>query len=171
MAEVHPISLDDVARHFEELEDPRSSVNRLHPLVSVHCHRTDGGAGRCRRADRDCQVGGNERRVSPGSARLAERDTAQGRLSPRPGTHQAKRLSSLFCELAAIAARNGRGGDWRDATDLRRRWQDSAAEPRSSQGSGRIAFGQRLGQRVLDCRWGKWPAPRNRTKSRRFPSF
>ena len=35
MAEVHPIGLDDVPRHFEELEDPHSSVNRLHPLDSV----------------------------------------------------------------------------------------------------------------------------------------
>ena len=35
MAEIHRIGLDDVARHFEGLEDPRSSVNRLHPLVSV----------------------------------------------------------------------------------------------------------------------------------------
>ena len=35
MAEIHRIGLDEVARHFEELEDPRSSVNRLHPLVSV----------------------------------------------------------------------------------------------------------------------------------------
>jgi predicted transposase YbfD/YdcC len=29
------IGLDEVARHFQELEDPRSSVNRKHPLVSV----------------------------------------------------------------------------------------------------------------------------------------
>ena len=35
MAETHRIGLDEVARHFEELEDPRSTVNRLHPLVSV----------------------------------------------------------------------------------------------------------------------------------------
>jgi predicted transposase YbfD/YdcC len=35
MAEIHRIGLDEVARHFEELEDPRSTVNRLHPLVSV----------------------------------------------------------------------------------------------------------------------------------------
>jgi predicted transposase YbfD/YdcC len=27
--------LDEVVRHFEELEDPRSTVNRQHPLVSV----------------------------------------------------------------------------------------------------------------------------------------
>jgi predicted transposase YbfD/YdcC len=35
MAEIRRIGLDEVARHFEELEDPRSSVNRKHPLVSV----------------------------------------------------------------------------------------------------------------------------------------
>ena len=35
MAEVRRIGLDEVARHFEELEDPRSSINRKHPLVSV----------------------------------------------------------------------------------------------------------------------------------------
>jgi hypothetical protein len=35
MAEIHRIGLDEVARHFEELQDPRSTVNRRHPLVSV----------------------------------------------------------------------------------------------------------------------------------------
>src|SRR5436305_4357811 len=35
MADVRRIGLDEVARHFEELEDPRSSVNRKHPLISV----------------------------------------------------------------------------------------------------------------------------------------
>src|SRR3982751_1497986 len=35
MAEVQRIGLDEVARHFEEVEDPRSSVNRKHRLVSV----------------------------------------------------------------------------------------------------------------------------------------
>jgi len=35
MAEIHRIGLDEVAQHFEELEDPRSTINRQHPLVSV----------------------------------------------------------------------------------------------------------------------------------------
>ena len=35
MADVRRIGLDEVVRHFEDLEDPRSSVNRKHPLVSV----------------------------------------------------------------------------------------------------------------------------------------
>jgi predicted transposase YbfD/YdcC len=35
MADVRRIRLDEVVRHFEELEDPRSTVNLRHPLVSV----------------------------------------------------------------------------------------------------------------------------------------
>ena len=35
MSEVRRIGLDEITRHFEELEDPRSPVNRRHPLVSV----------------------------------------------------------------------------------------------------------------------------------------
>ena len=29
------ITVKDVTRHFEGLEDPRSQINRRHPLVSV----------------------------------------------------------------------------------------------------------------------------------------
>jgi predicted transposase YbfD/YdcC len=35
MVGIPRIRLDEVVRHFEELEDPRSTVNRQHPLVSV----------------------------------------------------------------------------------------------------------------------------------------
>jgi predicted transposase YbfD/YdcC len=35
MAEIQRIGLGEVARHFEDLKDPRSTVNRRHPLVSV----------------------------------------------------------------------------------------------------------------------------------------
>src|SRR3954454_17003931 len=35
MAEGRRMGLDEIARHFEALEDPRSSINRKHPLVSV----------------------------------------------------------------------------------------------------------------------------------------
>ncbi len=35
MTDIQRISLDEVVRHFAELEDPRSTVNRQHPLVSV----------------------------------------------------------------------------------------------------------------------------------------
>ena len=35
MADSQRIGLDEIVRHFEELEDPRSTVNLQHPLVSV----------------------------------------------------------------------------------------------------------------------------------------
>lgn len=35
MADVRRIGLDEVVRQFQDLEDPRSTVNRLHPLSSV----------------------------------------------------------------------------------------------------------------------------------------
>jgi len=35
MSDVRRIAPDEVVQHFEELEDPRCSINRKHPLVSV----------------------------------------------------------------------------------------------------------------------------------------
>ena len=35
MTDVRRIGVDEIVQHFEPLEDPRSSVNRKHPLVSV----------------------------------------------------------------------------------------------------------------------------------------
>src|SRR5277367_1188768 len=32
---IHRIEIDEIIAHFSNLEDPRSSINRLHPLVSV----------------------------------------------------------------------------------------------------------------------------------------
>src|SRR3954454_23340543 len=35
MAVLHRVSLDEIVAHSQELEDPRATVNRRHPLVSV----------------------------------------------------------------------------------------------------------------------------------------
>jgi predicted transposase YbfD/YdcC len=35
MADLQRVSLDEVVAHFQELEDPRSTINQRHPLVSV----------------------------------------------------------------------------------------------------------------------------------------
>jgi DDE family transposase len=35
MAEARRIRLDEVVAHFQELEDPRSTINQRHPLTSV----------------------------------------------------------------------------------------------------------------------------------------
>jgi predicted transposase YbfD/YdcC len=35
MTDIQRVSLDEIIRHFEDLEDPRSTINRQHPLTSV----------------------------------------------------------------------------------------------------------------------------------------
>src|SRR4051794_34873103 len=35
MAELQRVSLDEIVAHFQELEDPRSTINQRHPLTSV----------------------------------------------------------------------------------------------------------------------------------------
>jgi predicted transposase YbfD/YdcC len=35
MAAIHRVGMEEIIKHFEELEDPRSTVNRKHPLTSV----------------------------------------------------------------------------------------------------------------------------------------
>src|SRR3954470_21929492 len=35
MADLQRVSLDEIVAHFQELEDPRSTINRRHPLASV----------------------------------------------------------------------------------------------------------------------------------------
>ena len=35
MANTARMDIEDVLRHFDQLEDPRSSINRRHPLSSV----------------------------------------------------------------------------------------------------------------------------------------
>ena len=76
MADVRRIGLDEVVRHFEELEDPRSAVNLRHPLVSVVVIALMAVLAGAERANCDRQVGGLERRVPLEGARLAQRDSA-----------------------------------------------------------------------------------------------
>src|SRR5580704_16749099 len=35
MADLQRVSLDEIVVHFQQLEDPRSTINQRHPLVSV----------------------------------------------------------------------------------------------------------------------------------------
>ena len=154
MAETHRIGLDEVARHFEELEDPRSTVNRRHPLVSVVVIALMAVLAGADGPTSIAEWAARKEEFLLEAARLAQRDSAQGRLSSRFGPAQAGRFSSLFCQLAAIVARDGRGDRWRQPADFRGRRQDGAAKPRSWQGPGALhsvsvwasEFGLSLGQ-------------------------
>ncbi len=101
MADERRIGLDEVVRHFEELEDPRSSINRKHPLVSViviAIMAVLAGAGG---PTAIAQVGRPQGGVPPAGARLARRGTRQGCLPTRPDGLAAGRLPGLLRRLAA----------------------------------------------------------------------
>src|SRR5271166_139491 len=131
MADIQRISLDEVILHFEKLEDPRSTINLQHPLISVVVIALfDGSTGRCERTNCDCQVGCFERRVPFGRVELAELDSAKGCLSSRADGAASGCLSSLFCELVEVVACDGGCGDRRGTTRSGGGRQDGTAEPR-----------------------------------------
>ena len=70
MADIHRIGLDEVARHFEELEDPRSTINRRHPLISevvIALRAVLAGASGPTAIDSDASA------AEPAGARIVER--------------------------------------------------------------------------------------------------
>jgi hypothetical protein len=58
MADIQRVGLHKVILHFTALEDPRSTVNRQHPLGQCCRHCSAGGPGRRQWANSDRQVGG-----------------------------------------------------------------------------------------------------------------
>ncbi len=170
MADERRIGLDEVARHFEDLEDPRCSVNRKHPLVSVVVIALMA------------VLAGADGPTAIAEWAALKEEFLTGVLDlpngvPRKDVFrrvlmllEARRLSSLFRRLAAGVARHGR----------RRR---PAWSSRSSRLTARRPGGATIGGRgwvpcirsasgpaSSGCRWGRWPAPRSPTRSRPSPS-
>ena len=85
--------LDEIAASFATLEDPRSEINRRHPLPERPGHRRPGGPRRRRRADRHRPMGQAQGGPPDGPPRPAPRHPRQGRLPPRPDGPQARRPS------------------------------------------------------------------------------
>ena len=147
MADTKRITLDEVVPHFAELEDPRSTVNLQHPLVSVvviAMLAVLAGAGGPTAIARWAAL--KEQFL------LDALDLPNG--IPRKDVFRRvlmalrRRLPGVLRDLADVVA-CGRGrNDWRGATHPGGGWQNAAAEPRSQERPGRVAFGQHLGQRV-----------------------
>ena len=170
MADTKRITLDEVVPHFAELEDPRSTVNLQHPLVSVvviAMLAVLAGAGGptaiARWAALKEQFLLDALDLPNG---IPRKDVFRRVLMAlRPGAFQACFATWLTSLRAAAAATTGveqpilavDGKTLRRSHDRKNglvRCIRSASGPASS-----------------GSRWGRWRAPRNRTKSRRFPSF
>jgi DDE_Tnp_1-associated len=130
MSDARRIGLDEVVRHFEELEGPRCSINRKHPLASivviaamVVLAGTGGPTAIARWAalKEEFLVGG---------PRLARGGPGQGCLPSRPDDPAPGSLPDLLRDLAGFAPRRGGRGHRRGAAHPRGRWQDGTAEPR-----------------------------------------
>ena len=130
MAETRRIGLDEVVRHFEALEDPRCSVNRKHPLVSVVVIALmavlAGANGPTAIAEWAVLKAEFLQEVLDLPHGIPGKDVFRRVLMAlKPAAFQA----SFAAWLQSL--RHGRGGHRRRATDLRGRWQDGPAEPRS----------------------------------------
>jgi len=90
MADGIRIGLDEVVVHFSQLEDPRSEINRQHPLVSV-------------------VVIALMAVLAGASGPTAERCSAEGRLSPGVVGVEAGCVSRVLCQLVAVVAGFGGG--------------------------------------------------------------
>ena len=100
MAQIH-MSLDEVVGYFDELEEPRSSVNRQHPLVSVvviAMMAVLAGAGGPTAIARWAALQG---RLPLGSVVVAQRHSPQGRVPPGADVVAAGRFSSLLRGVVA----------------------------------------------------------------------
>src|SRR5271157_3521706 len=170
MTDVQRIGLDEVVRHFEELEDPRSEVNLRHPLVSVvviALLAVLAGAGgptaiaRWAVMKREFLL-----QVLDLPNGIPSKDVFRRVLMAlRPGAFQAC-FASGCNRCAPRRSRRPESSNpfWRwtarrhgGATIARTAW---ALCIRSVSGPASTA-----------CRWGRWLALRNRTRSRQFPSF
>ncbi len=129
MADIRHVSLDEVVAHFQELEDPRSTINQRHPLVSVvviALMAVLAGAGGPTAIARWAAL--KEEfllKVLDLPNGIPRKDVFRRVLMAlKPAAFQA-----CFAELAAVVARRGGRGDRRRATDPGGGRQDVAAEP------------------------------------------
>ena len=142
------MTLEEVVGYFDELEDPRGTINQKHPFVSVVVIALmavlAGASGPTAIAQWAKYKEAFLRRVLDLPNGVPRKDVFRRVLSLlNPAAFQA-----CFAAWLKSAARAGGRSDRDRAAHLGRGRQDGPAQPRPQQGSGRVAFGQRVGQRV-----------------------
>ena len=158
MASVVRLDVKDVVRYFKELDDPRSSVNRLHPLESVIVIAimavlagANGTTAIAKWAKIKAEVLLELLDLPHG---IPRKDVFRRVLvTLKPDAFQA--CFTMWLTALRAAAAEAMGVE-RPTGD---RWEDVAAKPRSQPGSGGFAFRQRVGERL-------WPDARTGGNSR-----
>ena len=148
MASIVRMDVKEILQHFKHLEDPRSPVNRLHPLDSVIVIAimavlagANGPTAIARWANMKSEILLNLLDLPNGIPRKDVYRRVSGHL-------EAGCLSSLFQVVADGAACRSRRGYGDRAADSGHRRQDVATKPRSSPESGGVAFCQCVGERI-----------------------
>ena len=108
MPSIQRSGVDEIVRHFEELEDPRSTVNRQHPLVSVVVIALMAVLAGANGPTAIAKWAALKEEFLVEALDLPNGIPAQGCLPPRPDGAQARRVPGLFRELAEVVARRRR---------------------------------------------------------------
>ncbi len=129
MMDSRRVSLDEIVAHFQELEDPRSTLNQRHPLASVlviAILAVLAGAGgptaiaRWAASKEEFLV-----QVLDLPNGVPRKDVFRRVLM----TLEPAAFQACFVKLVAVAARGGSGADRCRAADLADRRHDIATEP------------------------------------------
>ena len=123
------MDVKEVLRHFKQLEDPRSSVNLLHPLESVIVIAIMAVLAGANGPTAIAKWANMKSEVLLKLLDLPQWHPAERCLPARFGHLEARCLSSLLHDVADGAAYRSRGGHGRGTTDSGHRRQDVAAKP------------------------------------------
>ena len=142
--------LDEVVRHFEELEDPRCSINRKHPLVSVVVIAVMAVLAGASGPTAIARWAALKEEFLVAALDLPDGRPGQGCLPPRPDGPAAGGLPGLLRQLAGVAPRRGRRGHRRGAARSSR----STARRRGGATTARTAWAPCIRSRVWASEFG-----------------
>ena len=122
------VQIDNVVRHFKDLEDPRSDINLQHPLISVvviSLMAVLAGAAGPTAIARWAQLKADDlRRLLPLPNGIPKKDVYRRVLCTlKPGAFQV-----CFGNSLAVFARRCCCGQWRGPAGFGGGWEDATAE-------------------------------------------
>ncbi len=123
------VGLDEIAEHFESLEDPRSDINQRHPFVMRDNDRRVCRSGGGRRSDGRRAMGRVEGGISEERPAAAQRGSEEGCLPAAAVGRSAGRVSGVLRRVAHDAAAEGGRVDRHRPAGVCGGWKDAASQP------------------------------------------